>query len=370
MHLIEAVMAVLSVIVGRPGGVPARMVQLRGLRDSFGSSLCNSLSGCTSRTGGGLRLGSRGSGRSWSVLEWVQSSGPLLEWMIGATGRVRPRWRSELLSGLGRSRRRGRRGSRSGSGGFSRLLLLRSRLLGSFLLCSRLFRLFRPPMPLLFLLTMTEGVLRQILHGFHLEFHLAGCMIGVFWEVALTRAIILVLAELMANVLSRVELGVLIMVDASFFIHIIIVRVTLRVLEIEQVVSVVNLFKIVVASAAVVIEVCIVIMYDRHLLSMNHPSCVRDGLALPFVRIRTALLVREHVRFFLDLSLLLNLLHLAILFLLFLPLGRAEVFCGALLPVPLRLLSRHLVFVLEQITMLNLLVIVRFLWVLLLTALA
>ena len=326
MHLIEAVMAVLSVIVGRPGGVPARMVQLRGLRDGFGSGLGNSLRGRTSRTGGGLRLGSRGSGRSWSVLEWVQSSGPLLEWMIGATGRVRPRWRSELLSGLGRSRRRARRGSRSGSGGFSRLLLLRCWLLSSFLLCSRLFRLFRPPMPLLFLLTMTEGVLRQILHGFHLEFHLAGCMIGVFWEVALTRAIILVLAELMANVLSRVELGVLIMVDASFFIHIIIVRVTLRVLEIEQVVSVVNLFKIVVASAAVVIEVCIVIMYDRHLLSMDHPSCVRDGLALPFVRIRTALLVREHVRFFLDLSLLLNLLHLAILLLLFLPLGRAEVF--------------------------------------------
>ena len=370
MHLIEAVMAVLSVIVGRPGGMPARMVQLRGLRDSFGSGLGNSLPGRTSRTGGGLRLGSRGSGRSWSVLEWVQSSGPLLEWMIGATGRVRPRWRSELLSGLGWSRGRNRRGGRSGSGGFSRLLLLRSWLLGSFLLLSRFFVLFRPSMPFLFLLTVAEGVLRQILHRLHLEFHLAGCMIGVFWEVALTRAIILVLAKLMSNVLSRVVLGVLVMVDASFFIHIIIVRVALRVLEIEQVVSVVHLFKIVVASAAVVIEVCIVIMHDRHLLSMNHSSSVRDGLALPFVRIRTALLVREHVRFLLDLSLLLNLLHLATLLLLFLPLGRTEVFCGALLPVPLRLLSRHLVFVLEQITMLDFLVIVCVLFVLLLTALA
>ena len=50
--------------------------------------------------------------------------------------------------------------------------------------------------------------------------------------------------------------------------------------------------------------------------------------------------------------------------------GTARSAIAAALPVLLRLLSRHLVFVLEQITMFLLLVFVSLLWVLLLAALA
>lgn len=164
-------------------------------------------------------------------------------------------------------------------------------------------------------------------------------MVGILGEVVLARMVILILTVVVSYVLGTVMLRVLIVVDARLLIHVIVVRVTLGIVEVKQVVTVVDSLKIVVPLATIVIVVLIVVMHDWHIFAMAPFNVMRNCFALvvPSMRVRTALLISKDVLllfdqsqnfnrwFLLNLNLSLCLPHLAFMLILAIPFGRANV---------------------------------------------
>lgn len=162
-------------------------------------------------------------------------------------------------------------------------------------------------------------------------------MVGILGEVVLARMVILILTVVVSYVLGTVMLRVLIVVDARLLIHVIVVRVTLGIVEVKQVVTVVDSLKIVVPLATIMIVVLIVVMHDWHIFAMAPFNVMRNCFALvaPSMRVRTALLISKDVLLLFDqsqnfnrwflLNLSLCLPHLAFMLILDIPFGRANV---------------------------------------------
>jgi hypothetical protein len=60
-------------------------------------------------------------------------------------------------------------------------------------------------------------------------------VVRVFGEISFARSVILVIAVLVPHALSGVGVRVVIVINASLFVHIIVVRVSLGIIEVEQV---------------------------------------------------------------------------------------------------------------------------------------
>jgi len=96
-------------------------------------------------------------------------------------------------------------------------------------------------------------------------------MVRILREVALARMVVLILAVLVSNVLSFVVGWVLIMVDARFLVHIIVVRVTLGIIKIEQIVMVARSLKIVATATLMIVVIVVflvVVVHNRYVFAM------------------------------------------------------------------------------------------------------
>lgn len=121
------------------------------------------------------------------------------------------------------------------------------------------------------LLTLPKGVLSQVFDRLYPELHLTSCMVRILREVALARMVVLILAVLVSNVLSFVVGWVLIMVDARFLVHIIVVRVTLGIIKIEQIVMVARSLKIVATATLMIVVIVVflvVVVHNRYVFAM------------------------------------------------------------------------------------------------------
>ena len=100
----------------------------------------------------------------------------------------------------------------------------------------------------------------ESISGNNVVFHLACSVVRVLWEVSITRVVVLLLGVVVLNVMRWVPVWVLIVIDARFFIQVIVVRVTHWVIEVKQVVSVMPLEMSRVSIVVVVIIVMAVMM--------------------------------------------------------------------------------------------------------------
>ena len=185
------------------------------LRGSLGSrcwcrSRCGSL---WSRflSNGRLRLGLE---RLRRLLPWVIGLSSVLERVFWVMGCIWARWRSPLFGSRSRLRLGlGRRGLRCRAGRCSRCqrLLFRSR--------RRSFLLWR----LLLILVDSEGMLSQVFDCFNVVLHLTGRVIGIFREVVLARLIVLVLRVMISDMLSWMNVRVIVMILSGFIVNIIVV---------------------------------------------------------------------------------------------------------------------------------------------------
>ena len=96
--------------------------------------------------------------------------------------------------------------------------------------------------------------------GDNVVFHLACSVIRVLREVSVTRVVVLLLGVVVLDVMRWVPVWVLIVIDARFFIQVIVVRVTHWVIEVKQVVSMMPLEMSRVSIVVVVINVVAVMM--------------------------------------------------------------------------------------------------------------
>ena len=96
--------------------------------------------------------------------------------------------------------------------------------------------------------------------GDNVVLHLACSVVRVLWEVSITRVVVLLLGVVVLNVMRWVPVWVLIVIDARFFIQVIVVRVTHWVIEVKQVVSMMPLEMSRVSIVVVVIIVMAVMM--------------------------------------------------------------------------------------------------------------
>ena len=115
-------------------------------------------------------------------------------------------------------------------------------------------------------------------------------MIRVLREVSLARLVILTFCILMLYILSWMRIRIIIMVFASELIHVVVVRVVLRIVPIENVghhVTIVMPLTLAFLLSQILVVRFIVIMDDGH--------CSPLGLPATLMRVRSALLIRENL---------------------------------------------------------------------------
>ena len=219
MHLVHYFMCMLDSM----SGLSCRLGSWGRSRSWCGSRLRGSLGSrcwCRSRCGslwsrflsnGRLRLGLE---RLRRLLPWVIGLSSVLERVFWVMGCIWARWRSPLFGSRSRLRLGlGMRGLRCRAGCCSRRLrlLFRSR--------RRSFLLWR----LLLILVDSEGMLSQVFDCFNVVLHLTGRVIGIFREVVLTRLIVLVLRVMISDMLSWMNVRVVVMILSSFIVNIIVI---------------------------------------------------------------------------------------------------------------------------------------------------
>ena len=75
----------------------------------------------------------------------------------------------------------------------------------------------------------------KIVLRYDIIFHLTSCMVGVFWEISVTRVIVLFFSVMTLHMMSWVVNRVFIVVNAGVLIEIIVASIVHWVIKVEQV---------------------------------------------------------------------------------------------------------------------------------------